>query len=323
MTKTHITVPDHLKSDVVANIAAQFLTRCQQDPELENVSDIRVLKYKANRHSVLSGCLGTQAVIFRFFPKERIRIAKREWAEMQRIWPYLNDGDCRICRPLYLSADKRILVVENIKGILLLKHIQNAEPDLSITCINHCARWLRTYTFPTEDWQDNDYTYWLDRAEKAMERQSFADIRVLQKSILNDLKRIGKLIEKQKWRTAICHGDFQLKNLIMQGKTLVGIDTGGSAKLPIYRDIARLLAQSGRHGILPGTERYLGVSRASIQAFSQAFSFNQPEENLILPFMLGCEAILRVEPVTISSTRLNYSVNMYHSLAHDLSEIRE
>ena len=123
------------------------------------------------------------------------------------------------------------------------------------------------------------------------------------------------------WRNAICHGDFHPNNLLVKGERLTGIDTGGSASIPIYKDMARFLMHMGRRGLIPSGEARFGVDAQGIDAFAEVFEMSDQERDLVLPFMLGCEALLRFENPGIKRGRIRRAAEMTDQLIADLEQL--
>jgi aminoglycoside phosphotransferase (APT) family kinase protein len=128
-------------------------------------------------------------------------------------------------------------------------------------------------------------------------------------------------VQAQTWRTAISHGDFHPNNLIVDGPRLTGIDLGGSKGLPLTKDMARFLMHMGRRRVkLPGPLAF-GVSRAGLDAFGAEFDLSAHERDIVLPFFLAFEALIRVENTGLAPSRIRRAEKMYQSLLPDLEAI--
>ena len=124
------------------------------------------------------------------------------------------------------------------------------------------------------------------------------------------------------WSGAICHGDFHPNNLISKDECLTGIDTGGSSILPVYKDMARVLVHMGRRAVIPSGQMWLGVDRVGFDAFAEAFAFDDLETHVCLPFMIGVEALLRVENKSLSRGRIRRATAFYTALLADLQRAK-
>ena len=107
----------------------------------------------------------------------------------------------------------------------------------------------------------------------------------------------------------------------MDGSRLTGIDTGGSAKLPIYKDMARFLSHMGRRALVPSGSQRFGVDAVGFDAFADAFSLDDRERGIWLPFMIGIEALIRVESKSLSRSRIRRSKQFCETLLDDLRQI--
>ena len=99
---------------------------------------------------------------------------------------------------------------------------------------------------------------------------------------------------------------------------MTGIDFGGSSLLPIYKDMARFLMHMGRRCLIPSGETWMGVDQMGAHAFRDSFNLSDLEFNVILPFMLGIEALLRVEILELPASRIKRAERGYRRLLKDL-----
>jgi Ser/Thr protein kinase RdoA (MazF antagonist) len=230
-------------------------------------------------------------------------------------------GDLRVNAPLHHVPELGLVVVAHASGTPLMQRIWRAPHDERPGHLAPAAQWLRKYTRPTEDRGAARLAGWLSRARAAAARQPYAHLRPVEAALLAETERIAAPLAGTRWRTAICHGDFHPNNLLVDGPCLTGIDTGGSARLPVYKDMARFLAHMGRRGLVPSRSRQFGVDRAGLDAFAAAFELDGVERGLALPFMIGIEALIRVESSALTRARLRHAEAFYEALLTDLRGI--
>ncbi|WP_412505682.1 phosphotransferase [Roseovarius sp. SYSU LYC5161] len=304
----------------VTEIARRFDTAKAADPALENAELGELLRLVPGRRALAEGLLDGRDAVFRFHLGGPPAAQAREWAELQRIWPLMRDGACRVVEPLHFNGDHGVMVVSRVSGTPLLQHLWKIDPARRAAILGPAARWLRQYTEVSEVWRPAKPGAWLSRAERASAKQPFRRLARIEAGILNELHRLARLMGKADWRCAIGHGDFHPNNLILRGERLTGIDTGGSAVMPVYKDMARFLVHMGRRGMIPSGRSYLGVDADGIAAFGDVFSLSRSETGLHLPFMIGCETLLRVETRKLKRGRIRHAEAMSQALLRDLRE---
>ena len=162
---------------------------------------------------------------------------------------------------------------------------------------------------------------WLARAARASATQPFARLRGIESGILAHLTRMAAALEGAEWRVAISHGDFHPNNLILGEDRLTGIDTGGSGRMPVCKDIARFLVHMGRRGMIPSGRRYLGVDAEGLEVFAEVFGLTEVERHLWVPFFIGIEALIRVETRALKPSRIKRAEEMYGLLLADLAAL--
>jgi len=125
------------------------------------------------------------------------------------------------------------------------------------------------------------------------------------------MQRLAKRLEDNPWRVAITHGDYHPNNLIWDGQVLTGIDIGGSASLPIYKDMARSLVHLARRNVLGGDSQSFGVSKTLLNAYSDSFELTQTELDVAVPFYIGFECLIKVEQPDAPKWRIKAAERMY------------
>ncbi|MEM6481424.1 MAG: phosphotransferase [Pseudomonadota bacterium] len=292
-----------------------------EQPVLENAEFSEVIRHTEGKKTILRGALSGQPAVFRLYHGAD-EACQRHWAELQRIWPLMSEGEATICQPLACAPNIGVLAVADVPGTPLLQHFYRTEPDTRARWLLPAARWLRLYTDCSETEHDATAEGWATRAARAASGQVIARLRKLEAPLIDEMHRLASMIDGQPWRVAIGHGDFQPNNIIAGPyPSLTGIDCGGSRKMPIYKDMARFLMHMGRRGMIPSGEKYLGVDRMGLDAFAEGFDLTEKERRLYVPFFLAVEALIRVETQELSKSRIRRAVEMTEALLEDIRQI--
>ncbi|MDT8326244.1 MAG: phosphotransferase [Roseovarius sp.] len=291
-------------------------------PDLANAELNEVLRIVPGKRAIMAGTLDGRAAVFRMFDPDKGDMSTREWHEMTRIWPFMSAGAYRIAAPFLHVPEHGLLVIEHVNGTPLLEHLWQSDPKERAQHLRPAAEWLRHYSEGSESWRAGNAAGWLARCERAAATQPFAKLRKIEAEILDELRRMDAALAGQEWRVAICHGDFHPNNLILGADRLTGIDIGGSARMPVCKDIARFLVHMGRRGMIPSGARRFGVDQQGLAAFAQAFGLTSVERGLWLPFFIGCEALIRVEGKGLKPGRIKRAEEMYAALRDDLVAAR-
>jgi len=277
------------------------------------------LRHVPGKRSVYCGTWHGRPAIFRFATPETAEMQAREWREACRIWPVMQGARFRVAEPLAYLPDGRLIVMAQAPGVPLLDHLRQVPIADRAARLAPAAAWLRRYTEVSESWRAAQPEGWLARAERAAAAQPFDRLRRIEAGILDSLHRLAPAIAGTEWRMAICHGDFHANNLLADGPRLTGIDTGGSARMPVARDIARFLMHVARRGMGPSAQTWCGVDAGLRDAFAEAFALTGAERRQVLPFFLGVEALLRVETPALRPRRIRIAARVYSALGADLA----
>jgi Ser/Thr protein kinase RdoA (MazF antagonist) len=305
--------------DALEEIVGRFEAARSADPGLADAELGDLIRLVPGKRAVIRGRIGGRACVWRMFMDPLDDVSSREWEELQRIWPEMQGKRFRVVEPLRHNAEHRLLAIEEVEGTPLLELVRAAPEAARAGLVTPAADWLRRYTESTESWVPAKPVGWLKRAERASATQPFARLHKLETQLIAQMTRLAERIEGLEWRVAISHGDFHPNNLIVEGERMTGIDTGGSGRMPIYKDIARFAMHMGRRGVIPSGRRMLGVDGALLDAFTDAFAMTEAERRCILPFMLGVDALLRVETRALSKSRIRRAGEMYEALIEDMS----
>lgn len=290
-------------------------------PELEGLDLDEVLRFIDGKRAIFTASYKGTPAIARFYFDEPRAYARRDWAELQRTWGYMSDGPHRVNEPLYHLPDLGLIVVRRAAGQPMLERLWQMEPEERFALMPRAVAWLRHYTAPNERRSAMRAASWLSKAEKRLGKQASGRLRPMLKDLNKELRRLVPAMEGHPWRVSISHGDFHPNNLLVEADHLTGIDTGGSAKLPIYKDMARFLTHMGRRGLHPsGTARF-GVDKGTFDLFAQDFALDDPEREVWLPFMIGIEGFLRVETSGLKRARVRRAQAFYETLLDDLRGI--
>lgn len=306
---------------VASEIAARLKQARAEDPALDDALINRVIRHIPDRRAICEGLFNGRPVVFRMDLSGETAQSREEWAEMQRIWPHMQTGRFRIAEPIHAVPACGIQVIEQIIGTPLLQHLWQSPPVARAAFLRPGADWYRQYTAISENWQKSRVQGWIRRAGSAAARQPFAELRPHETRLLQEMQRIGGLIEGHDWRVAICHGDLHPNNLIVAGPRLTAIDTGGSSQMPIYKDMARFLVHMARRRMLPSGQICLGVDQRGLEAFIDAFDLTPAECGLFLPFMIAFEALIRVESHALPASRIKRAAQMYHDMLPDMARV--
>ncbi|WP_371224010.1 phosphotransferase [Roseovarius sp. 2305UL8-3] len=318
MTPPSSSLPD---LDAMMDITARFEAAQRDDPALKTAQLDEMLRHVPGKRAILTGRFQGRDAVFRMALDPEDQMPEREWAEMARIWPDMHEGAYRIAEPLHFSSRHGLLVIEAISGTPLMQYIWKLDSEQRQGLMTGPAEWLRQYTKASERIGTARAEAWLNRAEDAAQQQPHKNLRRREARVLRRLRRLAKTADTQPWRYAISHGDFHPNNLLLKDDRLTGIDTGGSASMPIYKDMARFLMHMGRRGLVPSGRARFGVDLEGIEAFTDAFELTAHERDVILPFFIGCEALLRVENPDMKRGRIARAAQMYDLLNPDLGAL--
>lgn len=319
MSKTNPSTADDLEH--ILDLTERFDAARAIDPALKAVEVQDLLRLVKSKRAILSCRFEGRPAVMRLFLDDDHASSRREWEELKRIWPVMSQGPYRVVEPLHHCPSQNLLIVERAEGTPLLELLWQSDRDARLQYLEPAARWLRLYSGGTEEWRGARHRRWLAKAERAAERQVFDTLRSIESEIIALLRQVADRMEGAEWRTAVLHGDFHPNNLMARGDQLVGIDTGGSARMPIYKDMARFLVHMGRRGMLPSGKARLGVDAIGLANMEEVFGLNAFERQFALPFMMGCEVLLRVETRELSSSRIRRAKDMYGMFRDDLAAL--
>lgn len=317
MNKDASTAAENLEQ--ILDLTGRFDAARKTDPALEDVEIQDLLRLVKGKRAIIACTFADRPAVMRMFLEDDPALSRREWEELTRIRPVMSDGPYRVAAPIYHSEAHNLLVVERAEGTPLLERLWQDDKADRAQYMEPAARWLRLYTGGTEEWRGARHRRWLAKAERAAGRQAFDSLRKIETEIIALLHQMADRMNGAEWRTAILHGDFHPNNLIARDGELVGIDTGGSARMPIYKDMARFLVHMARRGMVPSGKTRLGVDAIGLANMEEVFGLNAFERQFALPFMIGCEVLLRVETRKLSSSRVRRSEEMYSLFRDDLA----
>lgn len=316
----HATPSDLPALETLHQLSRQIEHLRATHPELAMLVIDEVLRVVPAKRAILAGQLDGQPVILRLVAPDFCRALTREWAELQRISPHMADGAYRVATPVLHLPEAGAMITGRVPGPPLLEHLWHEAPALRARHLRPAAEWLRRYTETSESWGPGNAAGWLARAERAAATQPFARLRRIESGILDHLRALAGRLEGAEWRSAISHGDYHPNNLILGHDRLTGIDTGGSARLPVVKDIARFLVHMGRRGMCPSGRHRFGVDAQGIETFTEVFALTENERRLWLPFFFGVEALIRVETRALKPGRIRRAEEMYDRLLSDLDD---
>lgn len=307
--------------DTMLALARRLAAAAVDDPALAGVEIEGLLRHAGGRRIILSGRFGGRDAVLRLHLNADADFVAAEWAEMQRLWSCLGDGAARVAEPLHCNPAHGIVITERVPGIPLLQALWQAEPESRPALIAPAADWLRICMGDRAAIWPEGRRYWLRRAAEMHTTQPHRWLKRIEAGILTELERIARQIRRTKWRMAVLHGDFHAANLIVGEGRITAIDTGASSQLPIYKDMARFMTHMARRGMIPSGRRLYGVDAGSVAQFTQAFDLSAQEAEVVLPFMIGVETLMRVEPEDAKRVAIRRAADMAEGLLEDLRQV--
>lgn len=314
-------LPDALDHDARMQITAQLNAARQHAPELADAEPGDLLRHVRGKRAVFQGQMAGRDVVFRLNLTPENGVTQREWAELQRLWPYMATGNLRTPEPICAAPEAGVIVQEHVIGTPLLKLLYGIEPEQRLAWLAPAAAWLRQSTAMSQEMRTPRPDGWIARAARASAQQPFPQLRALEVQILEQMQNLAPKINTEPWRAAICHGDYHPNNLIANGARLTGIDLGGSGYLPLMKDIARFAMHMGRRRIRLSGETRLGVDQACLREFADTFALSEVERSATLPFFLAFEALIRIENTSLPAARIERAKAAYRGLLQDLCDI--
>ena len=311
--KQHLSAMNRLPISTPEDAIQRTKTVLAEKAVIGDVSDC--LRFKPSHTSILSGRFGHNRAIFRLALSEKDATDLAEtWHELNRIASFMSEGKYQAPRGLAYYEDTALLITTQAKGEVLLPLLRS--PD-GMELVHHIAKWLEDYSKPTIEWRDAKTAFWLKQAEKASSKQPHQALRAREIKILAVMRSLASRLNDQKWRVAITHGDYHPNNLLWDGETLTGIDIGGSAYLPIYKDMARTAVHLSRREILNGYASEMGVNANLLAAFDDSFELTEFERQVALPFFIGFECLIKVEQPNAPNWRIEATERFYDKFLAD------
>lgn len=222
----------------------------------------------------------------------------------------MSTGRFQVAQGLAFLSEHSVMVSARIDVRPLLECIKD-EP--SVASAGDLADWLHAYCKPSITTRPAASKFWIDRASKSAQRQFHPNLAALETELLSYMQQLSDQIDDKNWRVAISHGDYHPNNLLLQGETLYGIDLGGSSYLPIYKDMARCLVHLARRNIVFDAVQG-GVDQTLIKAFSDIFDLSAYERDVLLPFFLCFECLIKVETEHTPKWRIKAAEALYMGL---------
>ena len=310
---------DPLAAHAATEALLSALARC---PALARAEVEEILRLVPGRRAIFRARLDGRGIILRHLVHADERAdAAAQWQEIGRVHDALGAGEMRVNAPLHFDADLGLMALEEAPGTPLLTHLWANPPEARGALMARAADWLHAYTGSSTDWRGIDRKRWVRMAARASARQPHPELAAIEARILQKMRQLGRKLHRQPWRIAITHGDFHPNNLLVDGTRLTGIDLGGTARLPIYKDIARFLVHCARRDMLPSGQRRFGVDAGAYEAFVQAFGMDAQERDGFLPFMIAFETLFRVEHADFPAARIRHTQAMSEALFADLREV--
>lgn len=298
--------------------AERFEIARRNDPALARAELEDLIRVVVGKQAVIAGRFGETPAIFRIFEDPANPLAAKEWDELQRIYPLMQEPPYQVVRPLYFSKDNGIQITEKVPGTPLMEHLWQLPRRKRLLYLPQSAAWLHSYMGPTLNQARANPLHWLRRAEKIAAQQPFPRLQRCEAAILIEMKRLARQIKGKTWRRALGHGDYHPNNLIATASGLTGIDTGARHMVPIYRDMARFMLHIARRGLTLSRAHHFGVDKSLFDAFATTFELDDTEQQVYLPMLLGFDALTRVESKTLPRRRIKRAHEIYEMLLEDM-----
>lgn len=280
------------------------------------------LRLVPGKRALFRGVFNGRDAVFRLPLDDQSRSGfAREWAELCRVHAYMSAPPLAVVEPLDFDPKTGVFVIAFVPGKPLFTHLRRADPATRMPLLSRAAAWLCAYDTPTLSDQPLDFRRWFRRAAAAAETQPHAALQDIETRVLRRMKRLGRALHDTDVQSAISHGDFHLNNLLVRGDTLTGIDTGGSGRMPIVKDIARALTHMARRAEPWSGARHFGVDAAAFKSFADAFNLSSIEREAHLPFMIAFETLIKVEHPDMPQDRLVLAEKLARALFRDLRQI--
>lgn len=290
--------------------------------DVPDASVDQALRLVPGKRAVFRGHMAGRKAVFRLPLDNASRESfADEWKEITRAWGHMSGGCNRVAEPLHFDPHSGLTILAHVPGTPLLAHLWTLDANRRLPLLARAADWLHAYMAPTITSRGINRRPWRRWAAAAAEKQPHPELADIETRILQKMHKLSRQMGDPDWRVAIPHGDFHLNNLILDGDTLTGIDTGGSNHAPIYKDMARALTHTARRGMLPSGGRRFGVDASALDAFASAFALSDREANAFLPYMIIYETLIRVEHPQMSSDRVAHALAMSEALFEDLRQI--
>ncbi len=260
-------------------------------------------------------------VVFRIYLEEgNDNEPAREWDEMNRAWDMVAKPPYRVAEPYFFDAETRVLGQEYVTGTPLLKHMWGLDREDRAPHMTALAEWFHWYTAPSLEWRDMNLHKWKKKAAEAAATQTHPELQAIESRVLRKMNQLSRRLKGEQGREALCHADYHANNLILGPRGLTGIDLGGKRRMPIYKDIARVLTHMSRRGHFAGEDRRFGVDALAYQAFVEAFEMTELEATAILPFWICFETLIKVEHPQMPAHRVRHGVKLAKTLFRDLRD---
>ncbi len=292
----------------------------QVDAVLKRAEPDEVLRYVKGKRVVMSATDGDRRIIIRMYLEDGFECAKRDWAELNRCWPHMNAGPYRVMEPISHVPALGIVVTSFVEGTPFLRYIRSLPKRDRPPCYQGAAAWLRQHMEVSEHFDTPRAARWLKRTDRMAGPQPTQDLIVLRNAVGQETERLATKLKDQKWRYAIGHGDFHANNLLYTKGHLTGIDLGGSAIAPIYRDMARFMVHMATRGARTAGTPVMGIDCAALNTFADVFEMSDVDREVSLPVMIAYEWLIRISASAGDETKIDLAAERYEALLEGLRQ---
>ena len=111
--------------DALMQIAERLHIVGQKDARLAAAEPGDLIRNVAGKRAIFEGVFEGRDVVFRLNYHPEDGAPAREWEEMERLWPYMAEGDLRIAEPIYANTDAGVIVLERVSASVSSALISN------------------------------------------------------------------------------------------------------------------------------------------------------------------------------------------------------
>ena len=100
----------------ILDLTGRFEAARATDPALKDVEIQDLLRLVKGKRAIIACTFAGRPAVMRMFLEDDPALSRREWEELDRIWPVMSDGPYRVVEPLHHSPSHNLLLVERAEG---------------------------------------------------------------------------------------------------------------------------------------------------------------------------------------------------------------